>query len=285
MRKVGQRGNPDRPADTDDDATAVMAARCTDPSKLTPLSPEVISRQATINIGTIGHVAHGKSTVVKAISGVQTVRFKNELVRNITIKLGYANAKIYKCSNEACPRPGCYRSYPSNKEDNPPCERPGCGSTMKLLRHVSFVDCPGHDILMATMLNGAAVMDAALLLVAGNESCPQPQTSEHLAAVEIMKLEHIIILQNKVDLIRKEQAEEHWGSIARFVKGEYIVRAPQRLRVAGQLCILTPSLFRRLLAHRHCCRRRTHRTNLSTAQVQHRRRQRISRQASARATP
>ncbi|XP_065169510.1 uncharacterized protein [Atheta coriaria] len=58
-----------------------------DVSKLTALSPEVISRQATINIGTIGHVAHGKSTVVKAISGVQTVRFKNELERNITIKL------------------------------------------------------------------------------------------------------------------------------------------------------------------------------------------------------
>lgn len=68
-------------------------------STLTPLSPEIISRQATINIGTIGHVAHGKSTVVKAISGVQTVRFKNELERNITIKLGYANAKLYKCQN------------------------------------------------------------------------------------------------------------------------------------------------------------------------------------------
>jgi translation initiation factor 2 subunit 3 len=78
-------------------------------SKMTPLSPEIISRQATINIGTIGHVAHGKSTVVKAISGVQTVRFKNELERNITIKLGYANAKIYKCSNPECPRPGNYR--------------------------------------------------------------------------------------------------------------------------------------------------------------------------------
>lgn len=199
-----------------DDVQAVQI----DTSKLTPLSPEVISRQATINVGTIGHVAHGKSTVVKAISGVQTVRFKNELVRNITIKLGYANAKIYKCQNEACPRPGCYKSYPSSKEDDPPCERAGCGSKMKLLRHVSFVDCPGHDILMATMLNGAAVMDAALLLIAGNESCPQPQTSEHLAAVEIMKLEHIIILQNKVDLIREQQAEEHWGSITRFVKGE-----------------------------------------------------------------
>ena len=51
------------------------------------------------------------------------------------------------------------------------------GFKYSLVRHVSFVDCPGHDILMATMLNGAAVMDAALLLIAGNESCPQPQTS------------------------------------------------------------------------------------------------------------
>jgi translation initiation factor 2 subunit 3 len=130
------------------------------------------------------------------------VKFKNELERNITIKLGYANAKIYKCSNPACPRPASYRSYGSNKEDSPLCERPNCNGRMQLMRHVSFVDCPGHDILMATMLNGAAVMDAALLLIAGNESCPQPQTSEHLAAVEIMKLKHIIILQNKIDLVR-----------------------------------------------------------------------------------
>eukprot|EP00889_Picochlorum_renovo_P007007 jgi/Picre1/34037/NNA_001514.t1 len=137
-----------------------------DVSKLTPLSPEVISRQATINIGTIGHVAHGKSTVVKAISGVQTVRFKNELERNITIKLGYANAKIYACKDPKCPRPSKYRAYGSSKEDSPKCEVPGFEEAeMELLRHVSFVDCPGHDILMATMLNGAAVMDGALLLM------------------------------------------------------------------------------------------------------------------------
>ncbi|WFD43651.1 eukaryotic translation initiation factor 2 subunit gamma [Malassezia psittaci] len=197
-----------------------------DVTKLTPLSPEVIRNQATINIGTIGHVAHGKSTVVKAISGVQTVRFKNELVRNITIKLGYANAKIFKCENAKCLRPQCYQSYPSSKEDHPPCPNPGCGHKMSLVRHVSFVDCPGHDILMATMLNGAAVMDAALLLIAGNEPCPQPQTSEHLAAVEIMKLQHIIILQNKVDLIREQAAEEHWNSITAFVKGTVADGAP-----------------------------------------------------------
>merc|ERR1712196_186067 len=88
-----------------------------DPASLNPLSPQVISRQATINIGTIGHVAHGKSTVVKAISGVHTVRFKNELERNITIKLGYANAKIYQCKNPECPRPGNFLTRSSYTED------------------------------------------------------------------------------------------------------------------------------------------------------------------------
>jgi translation initiation factor 2 subunit 3 len=133
-------------------AAAAAAARPTlpeqpepstlDVSTLSPLSPEIIARQATINIGTIGHVAHGKSTVVKAISGVQTVRFKNELERNITIKLGYANAKIYKCDSEECPRPTCYRSYKSEKEVDPPCERAGCEGTYRLLRHVSYVPFP-----------------------------------------------------------------------------------------------------------------------------------------------
>ncbi|PWA89440.1 eukaryotic translation initiation factor 2 subunit 3, X-linked [Artemisia annua] len=106
------------------------------------------------DLSTIGHVAHGKSTVVKAISGVRTVRFKNELERNITIKLGYANAKIYKCEDERCPPPLCYKAYGSEKEDNPFCDVPGFDkSKMRLIRHVSFVDCrPGHDILMATML-------------------------------------------------------------------------------------------------------------------------------------
>jgi translation initiation factor 2 subunit 3 len=193
-----------------------------DVSKLTPLSPEVISRQATINIGTIGHVAHGKSTVVKAISGVQTIRFKNELIRNITIKLGYANAKIYKAEGASRTEPGNYRSKGSGTED----EFIEDGKTWKLLRHVSFVDCPGHDILMATMLNGAAVMDAALLLIAGNETCPQPQTSEHLAAVEIMKLKNIIILQNKVDLVKPNQAEEQYEQIKKFVAGTVADGAP-----------------------------------------------------------
>jgi translation initiation factor 2 subunit 3 len=185
-------------------------------------------------VGTIGHVAHGKSTVVKAISGVQTVRFKNELERNITIKLGYANAKIYKGDpvagvaaaaeegEEGAGKGAVYTSRGSSHADS----FVDGGITYRLKRHVSFVDCPGHDILMATMLNGAAVMDAALLLVAGNETCPQPQTSEHLAAVEIMRLEHILILQNKVDLVKPDAALAQHDQIRKFVAGTVADSAP-----------------------------------------------------------
>jgi translation initiation factor 2 subunit 3 len=148
------------------------------------------------------------------------------LERNITIKLGYANAKIFKCTSETCIRPGNYRAYGSGKEDHPICEIKDCGAPMELQRHVSFVDCPGHDIFMATMLNGAAVMDAALLLIAGNESCPQPQTSEHLAAVEIMKLKNIIILQNKIDLVKDKEAASQYEEILAFVRGTVADGAP-----------------------------------------------------------
>ena len=143
-------------------------------------SLEVMSRQATINIGTIGHVAHGKSTLVKAISGVNTIKHTGEKVRNITIKLGYANAKIFKCLK--CPEPTNFKSFGSDKDDKVICgnklENKKCTEEMKLVRHLSFVDCPGHDILMATMLTGAAVMDAALLLISADMKCPQPQTKE-----------------------------------------------------------------------------------------------------------
>ena len=196
-----------------------------DPSQLTPLSPDVISRQATVNIGTIGHVAHGKSTVVKAVTGINPVKFSKERVRNITIKLGYANAKIFKCPE--CPSPQCFIPAAFDTEDQMKCKNEGCSATCKLMRHISFVDCPGHDLLMATMLTGASVMDCALLLVAGNESCPQPQTSEHLASIEIMKLEHIIILQNKIDIIMRENlAPKQYEQIKEFVKGTKAENSP-----------------------------------------------------------
>jgi len=154
---------------------------------------------------------------------VHTARFKQEKERNITIKLGYANAKIYKCDDPSIERPDCYTSFGSSRPDVIPHPERG---NWRLVRHVSFVDCPGHDILMATMLNGAAVMDAALLLIAGNETCPQPQTSEHLAAVEIMRLKNIIILQNKVELMKSQQAIAQHDEIKKFVAGTAADNSP-----------------------------------------------------------
>ncbi|TVU31306.1 hypothetical protein EJB05_22988, partial [Eragrostis curvula] len=119
------------------------------------------------------------------------------------------------------------RAYGSGKEDIPLCDVPGFEDCrMKLLRHVSFVDCPFHDILMATMLNGAAIMDGALFLIAANESCPQPQTSEHIAAVEIMRLQHIIILQNKIYLIQKVAAMNQHEALQKFMKVTIAQGAP-----------------------------------------------------------
>lgn len=133
----------------------------------------------------------------------------------------YANAKIYRSSSE----PYVFVAAGSKQPDEYPMND-GTGRTWQLVRHVSFVDCPGHDILMATMLNGAAVMDAAMLLIAANEPCPQPQTSEHLAAVEIMQLHNIIILQNKIDLVKEEAAREQHEHIKSFVAGTVANDAP-----------------------------------------------------------
>ncbi|CAD7945184.1 unnamed protein product [Amoebophrya sp. A120] len=214
----------------DENGLAIQDLAKLDVTTLTPLSREVIARQATINVGTIGHVAHGKSTVVKALTGLSTIRHKSEKERNITIKLGYANAKLYKTDDVEDPAYQ-YCSMGSAQPDEWKGtlnigEAEDREVTWKLQRHISFVDCPGHDILMATMLNGAAVMDAALLLVSSNEPCPQPQTLEHLAAVEIMKLKHIIILQNKVELIKAEAARAQHKDIKEFVEGTVAEDAP-----------------------------------------------------------
>jgi translation initiation factor 2 subunit 3 len=170
--------------------------------------PVTLPQQPVLNVGTIGHVDHGKTTLVEAITGVWAAKHSEELRRGITIKLGYADAPIYKCPN--CEQPQCYSS-------DPKC--PNCGSECEFVRAVSFVDAPGHEALMATMLSGAAVMDGALLIIAADEKCPQPQTREHLAAVELAGVKNIIIVQNKIDIVDEKRALESYKEIESFVKG------------------------------------------------------------------
>ncbi len=152
---------------------------------------------------------------MQAITGEWASRHSEELKRGITIKLGYADTAIYKCPN--CDEPECFCVTK---------ECPHCGTEAELQRTLSFVDAPGHEILMATMLSGAAVMDGAILVIAANEKCPQPQTREHLAAIQAVGLENLIIVQNKIDLITPERAEESYNEIKSFLKGSIAENAP-----------------------------------------------------------
>jgi len=174
-----------------------------------------LPKQPEVNIGTIGHVDHGKTTLVQALTGVWAARHSEELKRGITIKLGYADMPVYEC-------PKC--EPPKNYSTKPTC--PYCGSKTTFIRAVSFVDAPGHEALMATMLSGAAIMDGAILVIAADEPCPQPQTREHLAAAEIIGIKNIIIAQNKIDIVDEKRARENYEEIRNFVKGTIAEGAP-----------------------------------------------------------
>jgi translation initiation factor 2 subunit 3 len=174
-----------------------------------------VPRQPEVNIGLVGHVDHGKTTLTQALTGEWTDRHSEELKRGISIKLGYADAAFYKCPT--CPEPSGYSTTPV-------C--PSCGGEAKFLRAVSFVDAPGHETLMETMLSGAAIMDGALLLVAANEHVPQPQTREHLYALDIIGVRKVVVVQNKIDLLTAQQDEENHAEIVQFLKGSPISDAP-----------------------------------------------------------
>ena len=176
---------------------------------------KALPKQPEVNIGTIGHVDHGKTTLVQALTGVWASRHSEELKRGITIKLGYADMPIYKC-------PKC--EPPKNYTVKPYCE--GCNSEAEFVRAISFVDAPGHEALMATMLSGAAIMDGAILVIAADEPCPQPQTREHLAAAEVSGIKNLIVVQNKIDIVDEKRALESYKEIKNFVKGTVAEKAP-----------------------------------------------------------
>jgi translation initiation factor 2 subunit 3 len=171
--------------------------------------------QPCVNIGTAGHVDHGKTTLIQALTGSWTSVHSQELKRGITIRVGYSDAAFYKCKK--CEEPLCYSTTPK-------CNN--CGKESELSRVVSFVDSPGHESLMANMLSGSALMDGALLLVAANEKVPKPQTKEHLLALQTLGIQQIVIVQNKVDLLSYEEIMQNYQDITKFVKGTHAAKAP-----------------------------------------------------------
>jgi len=172
------------------------------------------NNQPEVNIGLVGHVDHGKTTLVQALSGQWTDQHSEEMKRGISIRLGYADATFREC-------PGAEGPERYTVEEECPD-----GSESEPLRTVSFVDAPGHETLMATMLSGASIMDGAVLVVSASEPVPQAQTEEHLMALDIIGIDNIVVAQNKVDLVDRERAEENYEQIQEFVAGTVAEDAP-----------------------------------------------------------
>lgn len=177
--------------------------------------------QPLVNIGTAGHVDHGKTTLVEALTGVWTSRYSEELKRGITIKLGYADTTVLKCPH--CPPP---RAYYTSATALPGGKCKYCGSELTPIRKLSFVDVPGHEMLMAIMLAGTALMDGVLLVIDASQPCPRPQTKEHFAALSLAGVRRLVVVQNKIDVVTKERAKESYKEIKEFLAGTWAESAP-----------------------------------------------------------
>jgi len=168
--------------------------------------------QAEVNIGMVGHVDHGKTSLTRALTGKWTDTHSEELKRGITIKIGYADVTFYKSKEGAG-----YATEAEAAKDKDKWE---------VARYVSFLDAPGHETLMTTTISASSILDGAVLVIAANEECPQPQTEEHLQVLDILGIKNVVVVQNKIDLVDKEKAMENYRQIRKFLKGSTAEKAP-----------------------------------------------------------
>lgn len=163
----------------------------------------ILNNQPIVRIGMLGSVSHGKSTFVNKVTGIKTQKHSSERTRNITIKQGYANMKLWSDNDEQKQSFYATDSGTSTMED------------YTLVNHISFIDCPGHQEYIDTMLSSVNMMDGAIVIVAADQKLSQnPQLVQHLAAVSLYDVKKLIICINKIDLVerhivmeRKEELE------------------------------------------------------------------------------
>ncbi len=170
-------------------------------------------------IATAGHVDHGKTTLVHALSGVWVARYSEEIKRAMTVKLGYITIGLYECPSME----GDFRIVSDGLLKDGKCPN---GDEPVLRRKVSILDVPGHEVLISTMISGISYIDAALLVIDASMPVPQPQTEEHFTALTIMGLDKLIVVQNKLDLVSKEQALENYRQIRQFLSNTWASNSP-----------------------------------------------------------
>jgi selenocysteine-specific elongation factor len=146
-------------------------------------------QEVSLVLGTAGHIDHGKTTLVKALTGIDCDRLEEEKKRGITIELGFAPLTL-------------------------PDER-----------IVSIVDVPGHERFIRQMVAGASGIDAVMLIVAADEGV-MPQTREHLAILELLGVRHGIVVVTKTDMVDEELLGLALDDIQTFVRGTFLESSP-----------------------------------------------------------
>ncbi len=191
-------------------------------------------------IGTAGHVDHGKSTLTQALTGKFPDTYSEELIRGITIKLGYSHLDILVCKD--CPYPSMFTS-----NSKPVCPK-DCDGKPLHVRCYSILDHPGHEILISTMLSGASIIDYGLIVIAADEPVPMPQTREHVTALQMMGVKNVIVAQNKIELVSKEEAIKNYKQIIEFFKNETEYGVPPIIPVSAALGINIDALLAAIVA-------------------------------------
>ncbi len=156
-------------------------------------------------VGTAGHIDHGKTTLVKALTGVDTDRLPEEKKRGITIELGYAFLDM-----------------------------PDAG------QRIAFIDVPGHERLVHTMLAGATGIDFALLLVAADDGV-MPQTREHLAVLSLLGITRGAVVVTKADRADAARMRRRAAEVAALLRGTPLAGAPVLVVSAATAARVSPT--------------------------------------------
>jgi len=170
------------------------------------------------NIGLVGSVSNGKTTLVERLSGVNTKRHAAERKAGRTVKLGYANLLLWQC-------PTC-TFLTTTGQTTTHCACPQCPATACTVAfELSLVDAPGHSALVKTMVRGTSVMDGALVVTDVTQVPHQRQTLEHLAILEILGVTRVLVIQNKCDLVPRATCWAHWQELTRQFQGTIAAQA------------------------------------------------------------
>ncbi len=167
---------------------------------------ESICKQPVLNVGMLGSVSDGKSTCVRELTGIKTQRHSSEKTRNITIKPGYANLKIWSDGDKLYSTDSKPTILSKNDRD------------CNLVHHLSFIDCPGHQELILTMLGSIRLMDAVIVIVSAADPIEKkPQLIQHLAAIKLSGIKKILVCLNKLDLVTKDVANERYEELQKVL--------------------------------------------------------------------